>query len=387
MINRVLSVSCILATGAYAATIHVPNDQPTIQAGIDAAVAGDVVQVEAGTYAEKLNFNGKAIEVRGAGRDLSVLNPSTASSGKARVVTFNSQEGRKSVLYGFKLTGGDARMGGGIFCDGSAPKITRCTITGNTAAWAGAGINCSFASPMIVKCTIADNDAGWAGGGINCSYASPVIEKCTIKDNLAFDDGGGIRCYNSGPRITNCIIANNAADRGGGGGMYCWDSSQPEVSNCTISANSADYGGGLCCYSSTPKIINCTIADNLARDLGGGLCSFDSDVRVKLVNCILWGDVPDEISVHKSRVDLNYSDVQGGYPGEGNIAEEPCFRSIGVYDYVLGQLSPGLNVGIGEEDGINWERWCDQLPDYCFQYSQLPDMGAYGGPGNVGWLP
>ena len=32
------------------ATIHVPQDQPTIQAGVDAAVDGDQVVVAAGTY-------------------------------------------------------------------------------------------------------------------------------------------------------------------------------------------------------------------------------------------------------------------------------------------------------------------------------------------------
>src|SRR5213080_499591 len=43
--------------------IHVPGDQPTIQAAIDAAVDGDVVAVDPGTYQENINLEGKAIKI------------------------------------------------------------------------------------------------------------------------------------------------------------------------------------------------------------------------------------------------------------------------------------------------------------------------------------
>ena len=42
---------------ASAATINVPNDHATIQAAVDAAVAGDTVEVETGVYNERVTFS------------------------------------------------------------------------------------------------------------------------------------------------------------------------------------------------------------------------------------------------------------------------------------------------------------------------------------------
>src|SRR5262249_30756406 len=49
---RIFSLCMVCAAVGSASTIRIPADQPTIQAGIDAAQAGDVVLVSPGTYAE-----------------------------------------------------------------------------------------------------------------------------------------------------------------------------------------------------------------------------------------------------------------------------------------------------------------------------------------------
>ncbi|MCW0300343.1 hypothetical protein, partial [Klebsiella pneumoniae] len=93
--------------------IHVPADQPTIQAGIMAAVNGDVVVVAEGTYYENINFMGKAITVASKfyldGRKKhirkTIINGSRpADPDFGSVVSFVSGENTSSVLCGFTIT-------------------------------------------------------------------------------------------------------------------------------------------------------------------------------------------------------------------------------------------------------------------------------------------
>ncbi len=143
---------------AFAATVHVPLDYPTIQGAIDAASDGDVVLVAAGTYAENIDFNGKAITLTSEdGPQLSIIDGLEAGS----VVTFESGEGEGSVLERFTICNGKSPLGGGIFCGGSAPLITNNVITQNMSP-RGSGICCKDgSSPSIKDNLIVENGPPW----------------------------------------------------------------------------------------------------------------------------------------------------------------------------------------------------------------------------------
>jgi len=277
----------------YCDVIHVPVDQPTIQAGIIAAMDYDTVLVAPGTYVENINFLGKAIMVISMqGPEVTIIDGNQAGT----VVVFNTAEDQDSVLQGFTIRGGVATFGGGIYCEESSPTITNCTICGNDAGGSYTG----------------------RGAGIYCHLdTSPSITNCTITGNTGASRGGGIYFYDSNPTITNCIISGNiAAPDGYGGGIYCQEPS-PTITNCTITGNSAWYGGGIYCYTSDPTITNCIIWNNSAEAI-----------------YVAFGDPPV----------VTYSDIQGGWEGEGNIDANPSFITGPFGDYYLFQATAGEPV-------------------------------------------
>ena len=414
-------------------TLHVPDDYAQIQAAIDAANEGDVVLVQPGTYVETLDFLGKGITVTGTAPEDSAVVASTVVDAPSTehdplsVVTFRSGEDSTSVLAGLTLTGGDgtkkggsgnSTVGGGVYCEGSDPKLSHCLIVENRVHGArdwgrGGGLYCESASPTLVSCTITGNSASHSAGGVCCNKASPALTNCTISGNSAPGHGGGLWCYSSpsSPTLTNCTITGNSTS-GQGGGLCCYPWTSATLTNCTISGNSAQFGGGFCCHypatsvaltnctitgnsayvgggvrcsnTASPKLTNCTITGNWAeRPYGGGGVYCDVYASPTLTNCILRANTPGELGGPASPI-VTYSDIDGGWEGEGNIDANPKFRTFRGFDYILAPHSPCIDAGDPAIlDGISdWHpRWPNWYPN-----GSRSDMGAYGGPGNWRWL-
>ena len=151
-----VAVACFFvffpASRADAATIRVPSEQPTIQAGIDASVNGDTVLVADGTYTgsgnKNLDYEGKAIVVMSENlADVTVIDCEDSGRG----FYFHSGESSDSKLEGFTIINGDSGYGGGIYCcDSSSPTISHCMVSHCTADYAG-GIYMHDSSPTITN--------------------------------------------------------------------------------------------------------------------------------------------------------------------------------------------------------------------------------------------
>jgi len=236
------------------------------------------------------------------------------------------------------------QIGGGICCnENSNPIITDCNFTGNTAEWFGGGMcNDENSNPAINNCNFSANSAGYAGGGIcNKENSSPTVTNCTFSDNTAAMGGGmanGVLNGNgmNNPAVVSCTFSSNSAITWSGGAIQNYMSS-PAFANCIISGNSAKFGGGMSNNeNSNPTITNCSFIGNLASEGPAGGMSNSNGSSTTLNNCILWNNRalfwPQIHNSASSSVTVSYSDVQGGWPGEGNINSEPSFVQPGFWD-------------------------------------------------------
>ncbi len=296
-----------------AATIHVPGDQPTIQAGIDAALDGDTVLVAPGTYVENIDFLGKAITVVSEqGPDVTIIDGgSPPDPDVGSVVTFESGEGLDSILEGFTVTNGTGSLfpgqgynGGGIFTHFSSPTITGNIITGNLLLYDyshGGGIFINNASPTVTGNTISGNQAA-AGGGIDFQFnCFSIVADNLINRNTGTYFGGGITVsYDCDPVIRNNDISDNVSNSPtgyGGGGILVAGNCSPTITGNTIRGNSTfNCGGGIDIREdSHPVISDNSITGNTAALWGGGLyCLGASGIQAPTVtNNIFTGNSAD----------------------------------------------------------------------------------------------
>jgi hypothetical protein len=285
-------ISVFLMTSAIlcAQIIHVPADQPTIQAGIDAATTGDTVLVAEGTYLENINFMGKAITVAShfiVDADTNHINNTIidgsmpAYPDSAACVMFVHGEDTTSILSGFTLTGGsgvwttgfNVRSGGGVFAFEAGAKILNNKIMYNLVeSDSGGGAGLQFLG----------GDAYWA-----------VIDNNTISHNTSISDG--YSAFGAGMSIlVNAIIKNNLIEHntctntnqmadGGGIELELWEPGSNQHANVynniirfnTLDANNNAIGGGICSFGVPCEIRNNEIYNNESlagnRCLGGGL--------------------------------------------------------------------------------------------------------------------
>jgi hypothetical protein len=326
------------------AEIRVPSQFPTIQDGIDHTSEGGCVIVADGLYTgsgnRNIDFKGKSITVR-------------SENGPANCI-IDCQGTYQYPQRAFHFKSGEDETS----------VIEGLTVTNASGPYRSEAIYCQESSPTIRNCWVINS----AGGGILCEYeASPLISHCLISGNGGY---AGITSRGGNPTIANCVIS----------------SSDRHMQRC-----------GVCCYYGSATIRNCTIVANYE---GGIDCGRQSEAVVE--NCIVWRN--SIIDDRATRLEVRYSNVQGGYEGEGNIDADPCFVSLGRWEdpcNTRNRYSDDMWVGgdyhLKSEGGrwdVNEGRWTmDEVTSPCidagdpmspiglepFANGGRINMGAFGG--------
>jgi len=180
-----LVAGVLLVSGAFGATLVVPDDYSTIQGALDASSSGDTILVKSGRYYENLTLPVHDIVLKSEMGAMETIIDGLASGS---VVKFESGSGSGSLLSGFVLTNGDATnyYGGGVHLDNAILTIENCVIIGNKAAPYGGGLRCTnSASLVLANSTIVGNEAQFGGGLYSGGYTSTIIVNSILWDNSA----------------------------------------------------------------------------------------------------------------------------------------------------------------------------------------------------------
>ena len=287
--------------------------------------------------------------------------------------------------------------GGGIFissndkCTNIKSNIIRNNLLQGNFPFGG-GISLQLCGKTFIESNIIiDNVVNGimaSGGGLDVVYCTDDILICGnyIKGNNAQLDGyggGGIDLYdlNSQILVNNNLILENAGFRGGG---ILVDNTGERSSKSASQNYSSRFKNNPIATDSQreiPSLINNTIINNTAVS-GGGIYCFDFTPTIK--NSIIWGNQPSQIT--GDQAEIEYSDIQGGYTGIGNIELEPQIDLNSEYCVLLAS-SPCIDAG-------NPDPIYNDIENLLYPGSAMwpaqgglrNDMGHCGGPASPWYL-
>ncbi len=368
--------------------VLVPADEPTVQRGVWAAGAGDVVCVYPGTYAGQVSLDGADIDLVGlGGADQTVLD----GDGGAPVLSILL--GETSTVQGFTVTG--AVNGPAVRVDGSWVTFSDVEVTRNENGLesSGGGFSLVDSTVAITHSRISSNSNVWyggsfgvdeygSGGGIYASNTDLAVSSVVVSGNLAGSYGGGLYAVDSTVELSSVWISGNAVDYQKGGGVYAADSVL-QLTNTVVASNTtqscycyyeedATYpvhalNPGLYATGGSVTVTNSVFADN---EPYYGLYPLDSGLDVSaatldVVSSVLLGDTASVAadSIQNSVVWGRTSTTFAEAGTDGNLSVDPMFLDTNFHLDPSSTLIDAGDTAVLDPDG------------------STSDIGVHGGPG------
>ena len=191
--------------------------------------------------------------------------------------------------------------------------------------------------PAVVAATII------AGGSHGVTFSAGEDANCVLAGLTITGAEVGVYCLGSAPTISNCRIEGNA-----GAGIELYDGSNPSIINCEVIMNDGSgiqmrkHAQGRLVIYNYATIANCLIAENGQYGIEDGIVTITnctiaanslcgvSSYEPTITNSIIYYNGSEGAQIEsQSNATVAYSDVQGGWPGQGNIDADPLFVWLG----------------------------------------------------------
>ena len=325
----------------------------TIQHGLNSSFEKDTVLVASGIYFENIIWpETNGIKLIGSGVDGCIIDGNSMEGVIKFEEELNGIIDTTTLISDFTIQNGYAHewphnKGGGIYCFASSPTIKNVTLRNNSTYYGGGGLYCKYSSPIINEVTIHNNNSDCFGSGIYLDSSEVILENVNITSNISGLDGAGI---------------------------YSLENAKIVLKEVSIAYNNSNaYGGGIASFSGTELVIEkSTIALNSAGYDGHDF--FTQSSNLIILNSIIWNNFDETIFTEIESTNIFYSNIIGGWDGEGNIDDNPQFTDPVSGDFTLLPTSPCIDAGT---PFFVWEG--DTLVNMSEdEYNgNAPDMGAF----------
>jgi predicted outer membrane repeat protein len=259
------------------------GDFPTIQAAVDVAWDGDVVELVDGTYTGDGNrdiyMKNKAITLRSQSGNASscVIDAEGSSGDNHQVMVISGPSHAPTYIEDITITGGwTSGYGGGVLCFGGRLSFSGCVFSNDsTFATEGGGLYMDSGTLTVTECLFNANSAGVGDGGAIYSGSGTTIVNSEFSSNVA-SNGSAIRASGSGLEIRGCDFHDHTSSTGG---VVYLPVTSGEVTGCTFYQNSTDYGA-LQIYEGMPLISECTFTGNSGGAYGCAVLAWETEAEI-----------------------------------------------------------------------------------------------------------
>jgi hypothetical protein len=240
----------------------------------------------------------------------------------------------------FKSNSAD-NSGGAIDYHSDCPlTVVNCEFEGNSAATGGAieADGEESSTLRLIGCNFVGNSAVCGGAVSNDTRRSSTKTTCIRKVTMtgcAFvrnraQYGGAVYIMADELELSESLFAGNCA------GQHFWTLNGLVLPVVTNEGSSDAFGGSFYIAGYVGAVVtNCTFASNSAPN--GNSTAYDSKSEIplgtlRLHNCILWDEKNPVYNDNNLAIVTEYSNVRGGWIGEGNFDTDPLFAAPGYWD-------------------------------------------------------